>query len=65
MQGLIEFSCIALGALDFNTIRVDKTTQVTIHGMAAWPAGVGKYTVELGKNDKHLLQKPSMRSPGI
>ena len=51
MERLIKFSCIALKALDFDAIRIDKATQVTVDGMAAWSAGVRKCATELGKNN--------------
>ena len=51
MDKLIEFSCIAIKALNFDAIRVEKSTQVSVDGMAIWPAGVRKCAAELGKNN--------------
>jgi len=51
MERLIKFSCIALKALDFDAIRIDKATQVTVDGMANWSAGVRKCAADLGKNN--------------
>jgi len=51
MERLIKFSCLAIKALDFDAIRIDKATQVTVDGMAAWATGVRKCASSLGKNN--------------
>jgi len=51
MDKLIHFSCLALKALDFDAIRVDKATQVTLDATAIWGAGVRKCAAALGKNN--------------
>ena len=51
MDKLIHFSCITLKALDFDGIRVDKSTQVTLDAIATWATGVRKCASGLGKNN--------------
>lgn len=51
MDKIIHFSCLALKALDFDAIRVDKSTQVTLDALATWAAGVRKCAAGLGKNN--------------
>ena len=51
MDRLIHFSCLTLKALDFDGIRVDKSTQVTLDATATWAAGVRKCAAALGKNN--------------
>jgi alpha-1,3-glucan synthase len=51
MDRLIKFSCLAIKALDFDAIRIDKSTQVTVDAMAIWSAGVRKCAAEMGKNN--------------
>ena len=51
MDRLIHFSCLALKALDFDAIRIDKATQVTVEALAIWAAGVRKCAADLGKNN--------------
>ena len=52
MESLIKFSRIALKALDFGAVRIDKAlTQVTADSMAAWSTRVRKCASELGKNN--------------
>ena len=51
MDKIIHFSCLALKALDFDAIRVDKSTQVTLDALATWAAGVRKCAAALGKKN--------------
>ena len=51
MDRLIHFSCLALKALDFDAIHINKVTQVTVDAMAIWAAGVQKCAAEAGKNN--------------
>jgi alpha-1,3-glucan synthase len=51
MDRLISFACLALKSLDFDAIRIDKATQVTVNSMGIWAAGVRKCAAELGKNN--------------
>jgi len=49
MDRLFKFSCTALKALGFDTIRIDKATRVTVETMAMWVAGVRKCATKVGK----------------
>ena len=51
MEKLIKFACIALKALDFDGIRVDKAVQVTVEAMAIWATGVRRCAAEMGKDN--------------
>lgn len=51
MDKIIHFSCLALKALDFDAIRVDKSTQVTLDAISIWAAGVRKCASAVGKNN--------------
>ena len=51
MDRIIRFSCMTLKALDFDAIRVDKATQVTLDATSIWAAAVRKCATELGKTN--------------
>lgn len=51
MEKLIRFSCLTIKALDFDGIRVDKATQVTLDATSIWAAAVRKCAAELGKDN--------------
>ena len=51
MERLIHFSCLTLKALDFDAIRVDKSTQVTVDAISIWASGVRKCAADLGKHN--------------
>ena len=51
MDRLIHFSCLTLKALDFDAIRVDKATQVSVEALATWGAGVRQCAADMGKNN--------------
>ena len=51
MDRLIHFSCLALKALDFDAVRIDKATHVTVETLAIWAAGVRKCAADVGKNN--------------
>lgn len=51
MDKIIHFSCLALKVLDFDAIRVDKSTQVTLDALATWATGVRKCASAVGKNN--------------
>jgi len=51
MDKLIRFSCLTLKALDFDAIRVDKATQVTLDAIAIWAAAVRECAADLGKTN--------------
>ncbi|KAI6005611.1 glycoside hydrolase family 13/glycosyltransferase family 5 protein [Pisolithus albus] len=51
MAKLPVFSCMVITALDIDGIRVDKATQVTVDGMAAWAAATRQCATKLGKSN--------------
>ena len=51
LERLIRFSCIAIKALDFDAIRIDKATQVTVGPLADWATGVRECAAAMGKNN--------------
>jgi alpha-1,3-glucan synthase len=51
LERLIKFSCLAIKASDFDAIRIDKSTQVTVDPMAAWATGVRQCAAQLGMNN--------------
>ena len=51
MDRLIQSSCLALKALDFDGIRVDKATQVTLDATSIWAVGVQECAVKLWKKN--------------
>lgn len=51
LERLIKFSCLAIKALDFDAIRIDKATQVTVGPLADWATGVRQCAAALGKNN--------------
>jgi alpha-1,3-glucan synthase len=54
MDRLIKFSCLAIKALDFDAIRVDKSTQVTVDALAIWATGIRQCASALGKNNFYI-----------
>lgn len=51
MDKLKVFSCMAIRALDFDAIRVDKATQVTVDALAIWASSTRQCASKLGKAD--------------
>ncbi|KAG5635486.1 hypothetical protein H0H81_011072, partial [Sphagnurus paluster] len=51
MSRLTVFSCMAITALDFDAIRVDKSTQVTVDALANWSSNTRKCATALGKTN--------------
>ena len=45
------FSCMAIRALDFDAIRVDKATQVTVDALAAWATNTRQCAADVGKEN--------------
>jgi alpha-1,3-glucan synthase len=45
------FPCMAIKALDFDAIRVDKATQVTVDALAGWAAATRACAAKLGKQN--------------
>ncbi|KAH9946048.1 glycoside hydrolase family 13 and glycosyltransferase family 5 protein [Epithele typhae] len=54
MARIATFSCMALQALDFDAIRVDKSTQVTVDAMATWATATRKCASDLGKTNFYI-----------
>lgn len=51
MAKLEVFSCMAITALDIDAIRVDKSTQITVDGMATWATATRACATKLGKTN--------------
>lgn len=51
MAKLQVFSCMAITALDIDAIRVDKSTQVSVDGMAQWSSATRACATNLGKSN--------------
>ncbi|KAH9842609.1 glycoside hydrolase family 13 and glycosyltransferase family 5 protein [Rhodofomes roseus] len=51
MAKLTKFSCMAITALDFDGIRIDKSTQMTVDGLVQWTSITRNCAAELGKNN--------------
>jgi alpha-1,3-glucan synthase len=51
MARLQTFSCMAITALDFDAIRVDKATQVTVDALANWASSTRACAAALGKHN--------------
>ena len=51
MERLTVFSCMAIKALDFDAIRIDKATQVTLDALARWSSTTRACARTLGKNN--------------
>lgn len=48
---LENFACMAITALDFDAIRIDKATQVTVDALASWSASARACANKLGKKN--------------
>ncbi|PCH38049.1 glycosyltransferase family 5 protein [Wolfiporia cocos MD-104 SS10] len=51
MAKLTTFGCMAITALDFDAIRIDKSTQMTVSGLVSWTEAVRECAVDLGKKN--------------
>ncbi|TFK29967.1 alpha-1,3-glucan synthase [Coprinopsis marcescibilis] len=51
MARIQVFSCMLIKAIDIDAIRIDKATQVTVDGMAAWAASTRRCAKDLGKDN--------------
>jgi alpha-1,3-glucan synthase len=51
MAKLKVFSCMTLTALDFDAIRIDKATQVTLDAIAEWASSTRACAAKLGKKN--------------
>lgn len=50
-ERLQKFPCLAIRALDFDAIRIDKATQVTVDALAAWSTSTRACAADLGKTN--------------
>lgn len=51
MAKLQNFACMAITALDFDAIRIDKSTQVTVDALATWATAARQCALNLGKKN--------------
>ena len=51
MAKLTTFSCMAIQALDFDGIRIDKSTQMTVDGLVQWTSTTRSCAAALGKDN--------------
>ncbi|KNZ71786.1 Cell wall alpha-1,3-glucan synthase mok13 [Termitomyces sp. J132] len=51
MAKLTRFSCMAIASLDFDAIRIDKSTQVTVDALASWSNSTRQCAFQLGKKN--------------
>lgn len=51
MKKITTFSCMAIKALDIDAIRIDKATQLTVEGLAAWTSQTRACAYGLGKEN--------------
>lgn len=51
MAKIQTFSCIAIKALDFDGIRIDKATQVTLEALSQWTTHTHQCAAAVGKNN--------------
>ena len=65
MDKMIQFSCLALKALDFDAIRVDKATQVTLDALSKRAAGVRTCTAAVRKNNFFITGEITDSNSGI
>ncbi|KAG8940827.1 Cell wall alpha-1,3-glucan synthase ags1 [Tulasnella sp. 424] len=51
MAKIQKFSCMAIKALDFDGIRIDKATQVTLEALSQWTTHTHQCAAAVGKNN--------------
>ncbi|EMD38388.1 bifunctional glycoside hydrolase family 13 glycosyltransferase family 5 protein [Gelatoporia subvermispora B] len=51
MAKLQNFACMAITALDFDAIRIDKSTQITVDSLTAWTTATRACAKNLGKDN--------------
>ncbi|KAG8897345.1 Cell wall alpha-1,3-glucan synthase ags1, partial [Tulasnella sp. 403] len=51
MAKIQKFSCMAIKAMDFDGIRIDKSTQVTLDALSQWTSNTHKCAAALGKTN--------------
>ena len=54
MAKLKNFACMAITALDFDAIRIDKSTQVTVDALAEWASSARSCAAALGKKNFYI-----------
>jgi hypothetical protein len=54
MAKLKNFACMSLRALDFDAIRIDKSTQVTLDAVAEWASSARACASALGKKNFYI-----------
>ncbi|KAH7926306.1 glycoside hydrolase family 13/glycosyltransferase family 5 protein [Leucogyrophana mollusca] len=54
MAKLQVFSCMTITALDIDAIRVDKSTQLSLQGMASWATATRACATNLGKKNFYI-----------
>lgn len=54
MAKLKNFACMSLKALDFDAIRIDKSTQVTLDAIAEWASSARACADALGKKNFYI-----------
>ncbi|KAH9981170.1 modular protein with glycoside hydrolase family 13 and glycosyltransferase family 5 domains [Lactifluus volemus] len=54
MARLQVFACMAIEALDLDAIRIDKSTQVTVHALAEWATAARQCATNLGKKNFYI-----------
>ncbi len=54
MAKLQNFACMVIIALDFDGIRIDKSTQVTLDALAEWTAAARVCANNVGKNNFYI-----------
>lgn len=54
MAKLKNFACIAIQALDFDAIRIDKSTQVTLDAVADWASSARACAKSVGKDNFYI-----------
>jgi alpha-1,3-glucan synthase len=51
MDKIKVFACMAIQALDFDAIRIDKSTQLSLDALAVWTSGTRECAANLGKKN--------------
>jgi alpha-1,3-glucan synthase len=54
MAKLKVFACLTIKALDFDAIRIDKSTQVTLDAIAEWASSTRACAADLGKDNFYI-----------
>ncbi|KAI0950602.1 hypothetical protein AcV7_009015 [Taiwanofungus camphoratus] len=54
MAKLQTFACMAITALDFDAIRIDKSTQITVEALSQWTTATRSCATKLGKKNFYI-----------